>query len=345
MPGRSDAVQQRIMAMAVLVTVAFVVIIGQLWYLQVLEGGRFLDASDRNRIRIRPIAAPRGVLFDRNGAPLVDNRPAFTLSLIPRELPRDTESRDAVLGRVASLLRIPYQELLDAVARVQTDSFLPVRVRRGLTLQDVAKVEEWKLEIPGVITEVEPQRVYPTSRFAAHLLGYVREANEDQLRQGRYRRGEMVGQSGLERLLDEHVRGQDGGERIEVDAMGRPVRLIQQSEPHSGAQVVTTVDGRIQEAAERAMAGHAGAVVVMDPRNGDLLAMVSTPAFEIDRFTGTIDRSAWLRVMKDPEFPLLNRTIQSQYPPGSIFKMVLTAAGLQEGTLTASDSVHCQGEF
>src|SRR2546426_324336 len=333
------------MAIGLAVTAAFVVIVGQLWYLQVLEGGRFLDASDRNRIRIRPIAAPRGILFDRHGVPLVDNRPAFTLSLIPRELPRDPASRDAVLGRVAALLRIPYQELQDAVARVQADSFPPVRVRRGLTLEDVAKVEEWRLELPGVIAEVEPKRVYPTSRFAAHLLGYVREANEDQLRQGRYRRGEMVGQSGLERLLDEHLRGQDGGERIEVDAMGRPVRLIQQSEPHSGAQVVTTVDGRIQEAAERAMAGHAGAVVVMDPRNGDLLAMVSTPAFEIDRFTGTIDRSAWLRLVQDPHFPLLNRAVQSQYAPASIFKILVAAAALQEGSLTPADRTQCAGEF
>src|SRR2546426_344999 len=268
------------MAIGLAVTAAFVVIVGQLWYLQVLEGGRFLDASDRNRIRIRPIAAPRGILFDRHGVPLVDNRPAFTLSLIPRELPRDPASRDAVLGRVAALLR-----------------------------------------------------------------GYVREANEDQLRQGRYRRGEMVGQSGLERLLDEHLRGQDGGERIEVDAMGRPVRLIQQSEPHSGAQVVTTVDGRIQEAAERAMAGHAGAVVVMDPRNGDLLAMVSTPAFEIDRFTGTIDRSAWLRLVQDPHFPLLNRAVQSQYAPASIFKILVAAAALQEGSLTPADRTQCAGEF
>src|SRR3989442_7442332 len=111
-------------------TTLFRSIIGQLWYLQVLEGGRFLDASDRNRIRIRPIAAPRGILFDRHGVPLVDNRPAFTLSLIPRELPRDPASRDAVLGRVAALLRIPYQELQDAVARVQADLVPPVRVRR-----------------------------------------------------------------------------------------------------------------------------------------------------------------------------------------------------------------------
>jgi penicillin-binding protein 2 len=343
--SRRDPGRQRVVVIATATIFAFLVLIGQLWYLQVLEGGRFLDASDKNRIRVRPIAAPRGILFDRHGMPLVDNRPTFTLSLIPRELPRDDETRDAVLGRVASLLRIPFQELTDAVAKVPPDSLLPVRVRRGLSLADVAKVEEWKLELPGVITEVEPQRVYPNSRFAAHLLGYVREASDEQLKQGRYRRGEMVGQSGLERLLDEHLRGQDGGERIEVDAMGRPVRRVQQTEPHAGAQVVTTIDRGIQEAAERAMEGQAGAVVVMDPRNGDVLAMVSTPAFEIDRFTGTIDREAWLRVVQDPNFPLLNRTIQTQYAPGSVFKIVVAAAGLQEGTITPLDRTNCSGEF
>lgn len=343
--GRIDVGRRRIAAIASLVVVAFLAIVGQLWYLQVLEGGHFLDASDKNRIRIRPVAAPRGILFDRHGQPLVDNRPAFTLSLIPRELPRDDVARGVVLGRVAALLRIPYTELAEPLARVAPDSFLPVRIRRGLTLEDMAKVEEWKLELPGVIVEVEPQRTYPSSRFAAHLLGYVREATEEQLKQGRYRRGDMVGQSGLERLLDEFLRGRDGGERIEVDAMGRPVRLIQRTEPQAGAQVVTTIDRRVQEVAEQAMEDKAGAVVVMDPRSGDVLAMVSTPAFPIDQFTGTIDRAAWLRVVQDPNHPLLNRTIQSQYAPGSVFKIVVAAAGLQEGILAPMDSVHCDGEF
>jgi len=331
--------------MASLATTALLLIVCQLWYLQVLEGGRFQEASDKNRIRIRPVAAPRGILFDRKGLPLVDNRPAFTLSLIPRELERDPVKRDATLGRLASLLQIPFADLQDAVSKVSPDSILPVRVRRGLTMDDVARVEEWKLELPGVIVEVEPQRAYPNSRFAAHLLGYVREASDDQLKAGRYRRGDMVGQSGLERLLDEFLRGTDGGERIEVDAMGRQVRLIQSTEPHPGAQVVTTIDRRVQEAAEKAMEGHAGAVVVMDPRNGDVLAMVSTPSFEIDRFTGTIDRNAWLRVIQDPEHPLLNRTIQSQYAPGSVFKIVVAAAGLQEGTLVPTDHTNCNGDF
>jgi len=342
---RRDRGKARIMAIAVAVMGAFLVIVGQLWYLQVLEGGHFLDASDKNRIRIRPVAAPRGILFDKNGVPLVDNRPAFTLSLIPRELPREDQNRDAVLGRVASLLQIPYQELAESVTRVPSDSFLPVRVRRGLTLEVMAKIEEWKLELPGVIVEVEPQRTYPNSRFAAHLLGYVREANDEQLKGGRYRRGDMVGQSGLERLLDEFLRGRDGGERIEVDALGRPVRVVQHTDPHPGSQVITTIDRRVQEAAEQAMEGKAGAIVVMDPRSGDIRALVSTPAFEIDRFTATIDRAAWLRVVQDPEHPLLNRAIQSQYAPGSIFKIVVTAAGLQEATIAPMDRVYCNGEF
>ena len=340
-PGRRDPGQRRIIAIAGVVTLGLLAIIGQLWYLQVLECGRFLDASDKNRIRIRPIAAPRGILFDRNGVPLVDNRPAFTLSIIPREL----DNRDAVLGRLATLLGLPYQELVDALGRVSNDSFLPVRIRRGLTMEDVAKVEEWKLELPGVIVEVEPQRAYPTSRFAAHLLGYVREASDEQMKQGRYRRGELVGQTGLERLLDEFLRGRDGGERIEVDAMGRPIRIVQQTEPHPGAEVVTTIDRRVQEAAEKAMEGKAGAVVVMDPRNGDVLALVSTPAFPIDAFTGNIDRTAWVRLVQDPLHPLLNRANQAQYPPGSVFKIILMAAGLQEGSITPMDRVHCPGHF
>src|SRR5262249_41962852 len=154
--------------------------------------------------------------------------------------------------------------------------------------------------------EVEPQRVYPTSTFAAHLLGYVREVNDEQMKQGRYRRGDMIGQSGLERLLDEYLRGRDGGERIEVDALGRPVQVMRRGEPARGARVTTRVDRRIQEAAERAMAGRAGAVVVMDPRDGDVLALTSSPSFSLDSFTGNLDRDEWLRLIRDPMTPLMN---------------------------------------
>jgi penicillin-binding protein 2 len=339
--ARREAWRRRVVSLAAVAGVAFVSLLGQLWYLQVLEGGKLQEMSERNRIRIRPVAAPRGILFDRNGLALVDNRPAFTLSLIPREI----DDRDTVMARLSVLLKIPLRELQDALERVPPDSFRPVRVRRGLTLEEVTKVEERKLELPGVVVEVEPQRVYPTSTFAAHLLGYVREVSDDQMKQGRYRRGDMIGQSGLERLLDEHLRGRDGGERIEVDALGRPVQVMRREEPDPGAQVITTVDRRIQEAAERAMTGRSGAVVVMDPRNGDVLAMTSSPAFELDRLTGNLDKDEWLKVIRDPLTPLMNRALQSQYAPGSVFKVVVAAAGLQEGSLTPMDRTYCNGEF
>ncbi len=339
--GRRDAWNRRVLALSIATTVGFVALLGQLWYLQALEGGRLQEMSEKNRIRVRPVAAPRGILFDRNGLPLVDNRPAFTLSFIPREM----EDRDTVLARLSVLLKIPLAELRESLDRVPQDSFRPVRVRRGLSLEEVTQVEERKLELPGVIIEVEPQRVYPTSTFAAHLLGYVREVSEEQMKQGRYRRGDMIGQSGLERRLDEFLRGTDGGERIEVDALGRPVQVMEREEPDPGGQVVTTVDRRIQEAAERAMAGHAGAVVVMDPRNGDVLAMTSSPSFALDRLTGNLDREDWRRLVSDPKTPLMNRALQSQYAPGSVFKVVVAAAGLQEGSLAPADRTYCNGEF
>ena len=342
LPGaRREAWSRRVLALAAITAVGFVGLLGQLWYLQVLEGGRLQELSEKNRIRIRPVVAPRGILFDRNVLALVDNRPAFTLSLIPREM----EDRDTVLARLSVLLKIPLAELEGSLDRVPVDPMRVVRVRRGLSLEEVTKVEERKLELPGVLVEVEPQRVYPTSTFAAHLLGFVREVSDEQMKQGRYRRGDMIGQSGLERVLDEYLRGRDGGERIEVDALGRPVQVMKREEPYPGAQVVTTVDRRIQEAAERAMAGRAGAVIVMDPRNGDVLAMTSSPAFPLDRFTGNLDREEWLRVVRDPMTPLMNRALQSQYAPGSLFKVIVTAAGLQEGSLTPMDRTYCNGEY
>ena len=339
--ARNDPFRRRTLALIVFTITGFLLILGQLWYLQVLEGDRLRTLSEKNRIRVRPAVAPRGILFDRNGLALVDNRPAFTLSLIPREM----ENREAVLARLSILLRMPLAELDELVERVPADSFTPVRLRRGLTLEEVAKVEEWRLELPGVSIEVEPQRAYPTPRFGAHLLGYVREVSEEQMRAGRHRRGDFAGQSGLERLLDDYLRGQDGGEQVEVDALGRPLRVISRKEPRPGAHVITTVDRRIQEVAERAMGDHAGAVVVLDPRSGDLLTMTSSPAFELDQLAGPLEREAWLRLVKDPHHPLLNRAIQSQYAPGSLFKVVVAAAALQEGVITPFDRFRCAPSF
>lgn len=337
MRGTDPSPRRRLRALAALTGVGFLVIVAQLWYLQVLEGPRLAEVAERNRVRVRPLLAPRGVLYDRHGVPLVETRPAFTVSVIPREM----DQPQSVLARLSILLRVPRGELEASLRDTPRDSPWPVRLRHGLTFEDVMRVEEWRLELPGVVVDAEPRRGYPSSRFAAHLLGYVREASRKQVREGRARPGALVGQSGLERLLDDVLRGRDGGKRIEVDHLGRPVRVIERREPEPGADVVTAIDRRLQEAAERALGGRRGAVVVMDPRNGDLLAMASGPAFDLARFTGPIPRDEWLALVRDPRHPLLNRAFQSQYPPGSIFKLVVAAAALQEALIAPADRLPC----
>ena len=331
----------RLRLLAIVLGVGFLVVGGQLAYLQILSGERLAALSDRNRLRLRPIAAPRGILFDRAGLPLADNRPAFSLVVVPRDVP----DLGALVDRLAGLLQTPASELRDRLARVSADSPWPVRLSRGLTLEEVARIEEWRLELPGVTVEVEPQRAYPGVRFAAHLLGYVREASDQDLGRSNLRRGDLVGQTGLERLHDEHLRGRDGGEQVEVDAHGRMIRVLDRREPVPGAHMWTTIDRRIQQAAEDALGARVGAIVVMDPRNGDVLALTSHPAYPVERFSRPLDRETWLALVQDPTRPLLNRAVQGLYPPGSLFKIIIAAAGLQSQTITPFDRLSCPRQW
>jgi penicillin-binding protein 2 len=343
-PARPVPEPGRLRALAVLLGAGFLAIGVQLAHLQILSGERLAAQSEKNRLRLRAIVAPRGILFDRSGLPLVDNRPAFTLVVVPREVP----DLELVLDRLAAVTGVPRGDLRERLGRVSPDSPWPVRLFRGLSLEEVARIEEWRLELPGVTIEVEPQRAYPSVRFAAHLLGYVREASDGDLAQvgrGRLQRGDLVGQSGLERLHDEHLRGRDGAEQIEVDAYGRQIRVLHRQEPAPGATVRTTIDRRIQQAAEEALGERAGAVVVLDPRTGDVLALVSHPAFPVERFSRPLDRETWLALVQDPTRPLLNRAAQGLYPPGSLFKIVVAAAALQAQIFTPFDRLACPREW
>jgi penicillin-binding protein 2 len=338
----SVAPRLRLRLLASALGIGFLVVAGQLANLQILSGERLAALSDRNRLRLRPIAAPRGILFDRTGLPLVDNRAAFTLVVVPRDAP----DLGAVIERLARLLAVPESELRERLARVSSDSPWPVRLARGLTLDEVARIEEWRLDLPGVTVEVEPQRAYPGVRFAAHLLGYVREASDQDLaRNSTARRGDLVGQTGLERLHDAHLRGRDGGEQVEVDAYGRLIRVLDRQEPQPGAHMWTTIDRRIQQAAEDALGARAGAIVVMDPRNGDVLALASHPAYPVERFSRPLDRETWLALVEDPARPLLNRAVQGIYPPGSLFKIIVAAAGLQAQVITPFDRLSCPRQW
>jgi penicillin-binding protein 2 len=335
------ASRTRLRLLAVVLAVGFLVVGGQLANLQILSGERLAELSDRNRIRLRPIAAPRGIMFDRSGLPLVDNRPAFSLVVVPRDVP----DMGALVARLASLLAVPESELRERLGRVSSDSPWPIRLSRGLSLEEVARIEEWRLDLPGVTVEVEPQRAYPSVQFAAHLLGYVREASDQDVGRNGARRGDLIGQTGLERLQDEHLRGRDGGEEVEVDAYGRLIRVLDRREPVPGAHMWTTIDRRIQQAAEDALGPRSGAIVVMDPRNGDVLALASHPAYPVERFTRPLDRETWLALIQDPTRPLLNRAVQGVYPPGSLFKIVVAAAALQAQVITPFDRLPCPRQW
>src|SRR5262245_43943750 len=336
MPSRG-----RLRPLAWVLSLAFLGVAGQLANLQILSGERLAALSDKNRLRLRPIAAPRGILFDRTGLPLVDNRPAFTLVVVPRDVP----DLVALVERLAGLLAVPESELRDRLGRVSPDSPWPIRLSRGLTLDEVARVEEWRLDLPGVTVEVEPQRAYPGVRFAAHLLGYVREASDADLGRNGLRRGDLVGQTGLERLHDEHLRGRDGGEQVEVDAYGRLIRVLDRQEPVPGAHMWTTIDRRIQQAAEDALGARPGAIVVMDPRNGDVLALTSHPAYPVERVARPLARATWLALVQDPTRPLLTRAVQRPCPAGSLFNIVVAAAGLQAQVITPFDRLSCPRQW
>jgi penicillin-binding protein 2 len=332
---------RRLGVLQVIALAAFVILVGRLWYLQVLEGPRLDELSESNRIRVRSIVAPRGMLYDRHGVLLVDSRPTFRLAVVPREL----VDRQSEMARLSILLQIPVSELEGPLRDAPVDSPWPVGIRAGLTFDDVTRVEEWRAELPGVVVEVEPRRDYPSGPLAPHVIGYVREAGAGKRREPRDRRGDRAGQSGLERLLDDVLRGRDGGEAVEVDSSGRAMRTLWRTEPRPGADVVTSLDRRIQAAAERALGEAPGAVVVMDPRDGDVLAMVSSPSFDLGRFAGPLQRDEWLDLVRHPHHPLLNRAFQGQYPPGSIFKLVVAAAALEEGVITPSATLSCPGEI
>ncbi|MBI3003038.1 MAG: penicillin-binding protein 2, partial [candidate division NC10 bacterium] len=207
---------------------------------------------------------------------------------------------------------------------------------------------ERKLDLPGVSLRIHPVRAYPSGTLAAHLLGYVSEVNQAQLAREEFRDftpGEPFGQAGVERRFDAFIRGIDGGEQIEVDALGRITRLVERMEPQAGFNLVLTIDRRLQDAAEKAFAGKSGAVVAMDPRTGEILAWVSNPSYDPGLFTQRISAEEWEALAGDPRHPLQNRPLQGQYPPGSIFKLIVAAAALESGTITPAFTVDCPGTF
>ena len=317
------------------------VVAARLYYLQVIKNPEFAQLADRNRIRIRRLPAPRGLVFDSRHRPLVNSRPSFNAVFVPE----DSDNLSQTIEKLQKLLGD--DDIAGKVADAEHNGrapYEPITVDENLDWQQVVALETHQLDLPGVGLEITPARHYLYGDLAAHLLGYVGEVSRnDLLRLSSYRMGDEIGKFGLERGWEPYLRGNPGGEEIEVDAIGRRLRVLREIPDRPGESVVLTLDLDVQEAAEQAMQGKNGALVAMDPNTGYIIAMVSHPAFDPNTFVGGITPTNWHKLITDPEHPLEDRVIQGIYPPGSTFKLVDSVAGMEEHTLTPETIYNCPG--
>ncbi len=313
-----------------------------LWRLQVLGAENFRALAEQNRIRKEPMLAPRGRLFDREGRLLVDNYPSVSCFLVREQ----NKNIDADLPMIAEGLHLDVEQLRATLKHYKlSPGYQPIPIKQDITADEQAFIEAHRNELPELETIDEERRLYPRDGFASHLVGYVGEVSEEDLNQPRYAAyepGDVVGKAGIEETYDQLLRGQDGSRDVIVDSHGREVGVlgIQHSVP--GQDLKLTIDLDIQRTAELALGDNNGAVVAMDPRNGEILALVSHPSFDPNAFAVRIHKDEWNKLITDPRHPLMNKAIQDQLAPGSTFKIIMSAAGMQEG-IAQNMKVNCVG--
>lgn len=343
----NEEYEGRVKALGVMVVMVIAILMARVGYLQVIDGEYYAHLADGNRIRIIPSMAPRGTFYDRNGALLVTNRPGFMVSLLPLMAP---VSEDVIL-RLSKLLNVPAEDIR---GKIEAHSgFDPIRIKQDVTPDIVSIIEEQKNLYPGVVIEVQPIRNYILHQQAAHSFGYVSEISDAELEKRKkdgYRSGDIIGKFGLEKVYDKELRGENGGEQVEVDVAGKPVQILGRKEPVPGADLYLTIDKELQVAAEKAVDeqlalihANAAAAVVMNPQTGEVLAMVSRPAFDPNLFAHGISTKDWNAINTNPYHPMDNKAITGEYPPGSTFKVVTGTAALADGRVSPEEKIFDSG--
>ncbi|MBT1070462.1 penicillin-binding protein 2 [Pelotalea chapellei] len=338
--------KQRTILLSFVVAVIFFVLLVRLWHLQILSAEDYRNMSENNRLRFVPIAASRGAIMDRNGTVMVSNQPSFSLAVIPQEV----KDKDALLDQLSSLLDLDRAELAERWAKsMGRAKYYPIVLASNISRDQVEIIEENRLRLPGVDIEMKPVREYKGGIIASHLLGYISEVSEDDLNsQGfsDYNPGDYVGKNGIERSFESELHGSDGGRQLEVDARGRVLRTISESNPVVGNSVVLTIDSTIQKKAEKAFGEQAGAAVAMDVNSGEILAFVSNPGFDPSLFSGKMPPDIWKSYLEDKRRPLENKALTGQYPPGSTFKIITALAGLENHKIDDDrTTVNCTGSY
>ncbi|MEG1159682.1 MAG: penicillin-binding protein 2, partial [Acidaminococcaceae bacterium] len=337
------------------VTLIFIVLIGRMAYLQLFRGEYYNRQAEGNRMRLTKISAPRGIIYDCKGEELVCNEPGFVLSLSRSGSAPDIK----VVQQLSTLLNIPVEQILAKIKDHQ-DTYEPIRLASNLSPEMVTKIEERRKELPGVLLELQSIRKYINNELAVHVLGYVGEISEYEITTGQYKglkAGSTIGKFGLERFYDKLLRGQDGSFREEVDVAGRVVQYLDKVNPVPGQGLILTLDAGLQRVTEKivdehlawlqsgfAPNAHAAAVIIMDPRDGAIRALVSRPAFNPNFFVNGISEKNWRTINDNPFDPMSNKVISGEYPPGSTFKMVTGAAALETGKVTAEEMIFDSGK-
>jgi len=330
-----------------IITVLFSVLGVSFWALQVVQHAKFEEMAENNHQRTLALRAPRGIVFDRNGQVLVENRHSYSISIV-REHTKDLNRTIQLLASVLGLPETSVREIVDRHRREPT--YRPITVVQDASQGQVAAVMARRLELPDVVVEEVPTRQYPNS-MAAHLFGYVGEVSEEQVAATEaLKSGDIVGQAGIEKVYNATLMGEDGAKRVVVNSVGREIRTLEEEPPTEGKRLQLTIDYDVQKAiedafqsAEDADLSNAGAALAIDPNTGDVLGFMSRPAYDPNAFASGIDRQTWAALNTDAQRPLQNRAIQGRYPPGSTFKMAIAAAALEEGIISPDFKVFCPG--
>ncbi|MDH4231331.1 MAG: penicillin-binding protein 2 [Nitrospirota bacterium] len=331
---------RKIAVVSVLILLGFLIILLRLWQLQILEGDELRKISESNRLRVIKVPAPRGIIFDRNGIPLVKNTPYFCASVIPEEFDA------ASIPSLARVLHMTEDELREKLDRTAQSPFTPVKLKEDLSFEDVSYIEARRSDFPGLIVEIEVGREYLYGGIGAHVIGYLGKLTPSQSKDPEFNDvplNAFIGQWGVEKFFDKSLRGTAGQRIIEVDAIGREIRLLKEKPPVKGADLNLSLDIALQKAAEDAFEGKAGALVALKADTGEILGLVSEPSFDPNRFAKGIRSEDWRALTTDKKVPMLNRAIQSQYPPGSTFKIITAIAALEEGAMDTTAKVDCRG--
>ncbi len=341
--GRDDKVSEvRLTAAQYIILAIFLLLAYGLWRLQVMQSDLYATLAEKNRIRNVPILAPRGKILDREGRIIVDNYPSFS-ALLLRDSSRDL---NADADSIAQGLHLDPNDVRARIHHFSSmPQYQPIFLKEDITPDELAFIDAHRNELPELDTIVAHRRLYPRNGFMAHLIGYVGEVTEDMLNQPQfelYNPGDVVGVSGVERQYNDALMGTNGARRALVNSHGREVGLLGETPAIPGKQLKLTVDVDLQIAAEEALEGRNGAIVAMDPRTGEILAMVSRPTFDPNDFAVRVSRDQWNKLVNDPDKPLMNKAIQAQLAPGSTFKIIMATAGLQEG-IAQDMQVNCTG--